>query len=215
MGANGQENLYALQRPDTRYEGLRGSPYMVARWLPAVITMTRNQEVQPPVALKYDVFQHRLLMRRQQGDSLQLDENLIESFVLTDDDALDPATGRPAEHRFRRFLEAPELQQQLEFVEVLHAGQYVLLKRYLRRLEKADYRGSYSTNVPYDEFIGNEEYYLRCPDGKLKLLKPTLKALEAAAPALAGALKVAADQQKTNSKSEAEMVRLLAVVDPI
>ena len=221
-GAAGQENLNALVRgaptvvPDTRYEGLRGSPYVVARWLPATITMTRSHVVLPPVALKYDVFRHRLLMRTPpKGDSLQLDENLIESFVLTDALLPNPATGRPAERYFRRFLEAPELQQRLEFVEVLHAGKYALLKRYVRKLEKADYQGAYNTDRRYDELTSKEEYYLRRPDGKLELLKPTLKALESAAPRLAGALKAEADKQKTNGKSEVDLVRLLDVVDPL
>ena len=221
-GAAGQENLNALVRgaptvvPDTRYEGLRGSPYVVARWLPATITMTRSHVVLPPVALKYDVFRHRLLMRTpQKGDSLQLDENLVESFVLTDALLPNPATGRPAERYFRRFLEAPELQQKLEFVEVLHAGKYALLKRYVRKLEKADYQGAYNTDRRYDELTSKEEYYLRRPDGKLEAIKPTLKALQAAAPALAPALKAEAGKQKTSGKSDAELARLLDAVDPV
>ena len=221
-GAAGQENLKraGARRPHggARQRATRACavrPNVVARWLPATITMTRSHVVLPPVTLKYDVFRHRLLMRTpQKGDSLQLDENLIESFVLTDALLPDPATGRPAERRFRRFLEASELQLQLEFVEVLHAGKYALLKRYVRKLEKADYQGAYNTDRRYDELTSKEEYYLRRPDGTLETIKPTLKALQAAAPQLAGALKAAADQQRTNGKSEAELVRLLDAVDP-
>ena len=216
-GAAGQENLNALVRgaptvvPDSRYEGLRGSPYVVPRWLPTALTMIRSKVTLPPVPLKYDVFQQRLLMyNKQKGDSLQLNSDLISSFVLVDAGQSEKAGQR----RFRRFAEAPVLRQQLEFVEVLHAGKYELLKRYVKQLDKASYTGAFSADKRYDELIDKEEYYLRRPDGRLEPLKPTLKALQAAAPALAAALKAEADQQKLNGKSEAELVALLAAVDP-
>jgi len=220
-GANGQENLKALINgsptvvPDTRYEGLRGSPYAVARWLPAVIT-TSHDAVLQPVPLKYDVFQRRLLMRNpQKGDSIQLNDNLIKSFVLTDALLPDLATGQPYERHFRRFLEAPEMRQQAEFVEVLHAGkQYTLLKRYVKKLDQASYKGAYSSDKRYDELLDKNEYYLRRPDGTLETMKPTLKALQAAAPKLADALKAEAGKQKINGKSDAELARLLNAVDP-
>lgn len=220
-GANGQENLNALVRgaptvvPDTRYEGLRGSPYVITRWLPGTITMARSNSVLQPVPLKYDVFQKRILMRNvQKGDSLEINANLIKSFVLTDAAMPDPATGKPTEHYFRRFLEAPTPIEQVDFVEVLHEGKYTLLKRYAKRLEKASYQGAYSSDRRYDELVSKEEYFLRSPDRSLEPVKPNLKALQSAAPKLADALKAEASKQKLSGKSEAELVRLLNAVDP-
>ncbi|MFC7669123.1 hypothetical protein ACFQT0_18530 [Hymenobacter humi] len=58
-----------------------GSPYAVNRWLPAQLVTTANVAL-PTIAVKYDVLNHRLLMRpaERPNDSLQLDDHLLISF---------------------------------------------------------------------------------------------------------------------------------------
>ena len=213
-GAAGISNLRDLTSgmpavlPHGLGEGTLGSPYADARWLPAQLHLTNNLLL-APITLKYDVLEHRLLMRSpgRATDSLQLDDARVTGFVLTE-----PASG-PAPTRlrqFRRFVEAPLARERPDYVEVLHAGRYTLLKHYAKILKVAGQPGAYSTGPRSDVIDDHLDYYLRTPEAKLLLVKLNLKTLQAAAPALAGPVKSAAH----NPKTEADWVAVLNAVDP-
>ena len=215
-GIAAQSNLDALTTgaptvlPRGSSSGIIGSPYADNRWLPAQITLTNNLPL-AAVPLKYDVLDHRLLMRTvaRPNDSLQLDDRQVVRFVL-----LEPASAlAPARQRvFRRFLEAPISGQRADYVEVLHEGRYTLLKHYLRTLKKADFQGAYSTGRRYDEIEDKSVYYLRTPEAELVPVKLALKPLQAAAPALAAALKTALGTQKP--KTDTDWAAVLKAADP-
>ena len=125
-GVAAQANLAALTAgapallPRGDAYGVKGSPYADSRWLPAQIKLANSQPL-APVPLKYDVLEHRLLMRplSRNNDSLLLDDRQVVSFVLMEPlSALGPARAR----LFRRFLEAPNERQRQDYVEVLNAG---------------------------------------------------------------------------------------------
>lgn len=214
-GAAAQANLNALTAgaptvvPRGESYGLVGSPYADNRWLPARITLN-NQLPLVPMPLKYDVLEHRLLMRTlaRPPDSLQLNDRQVVRFVLQE-----PASAAaPARQRvFRRFAEAPAPKDRTDYVEVLHEGRYTLLKHYVRTMQKANYQGAYSTDRRYDEIEDKSVYYLRTPETALLPVKLGLKPLQAAAPALAGALKTAVATQKP--KTDAEWSAVLNAVD--
>ncbi|OUJ72643.1 hypothetical protein BXP70_17155 [Hymenobacter crusticola] len=192
-------------RDDNPYKGVSGSPYVVPRWLSAVIT-TKGKTVMPATPLKYDVLRQRVLvLDPQKGDSLQVDETLIASFVLTDPE-------QPQERRaFRRFAEAPVPEQAREFVEVLHQGKYTLLKRYTKDVQLAGYSSAYlydeSPKAIEDKII----YYLARPNGSAVPVKLKVRALQTAAPELATALREAS--RKRSISQEQDAVALLQVVD--
>lgn len=214
--AAAQTNLNALAAgapavvPRGTADGFKGSPYADNRWLPAQITLT-NALPLAPVPLKYDVLEHRLLMRAptRPQDSLQLDDSRVLRFVLNE-----PATAlSPARQRtFRRFTEAPNPAHQRDYVEVLHQGRYTLLKHYLKKLNKANYQGAYNTDSHYDEIEDKSVYYFLTPEAKLVPVKLALKPLQGAAPALSAAIKTAADAQKP--KTEADWAAVLNAADP-
>ncbi|UOQ76788.1 hypothetical protein MUN84_20145 [Hymenobacter sp. 5516J-16] len=215
IGAAAQANLNALVNgsptvvPRGATEATKGSPYADKRWLPARLRMSNNVPL-APVPLKYDVLNQRLLMRpvSRPNDSLQLDDRLLASFEL-EEPALNTAGTR--RRVFRRFAEAPVPTQRGEYVEVLHEGKYVLLKRYAKVLRKADYQGAYSTDRRYDEIEDKPMYYLRHPNGSVVPVKLTLKAMQSAAPELSAALKAAPNASA--AKSDAEWAAVLAAAD--
>ena len=214
-GPAAQANLNSLVNgaptvvPRGSSDGLKGSPYADARWLPAQLTLS-NKLPLAPVPLKYDVLDHRLLMHKPapSPDSLQLDDRLVERFVL-----LEPTASGPARPRtFRRFREAPLPQYRSDYVEVLHEGNYALLNHHLKTMKKADIQGAYNTDRRYDEIEDKSVYYLRLPDATLAPVKLNLKALQAAAPALANGLKTAAAAQKP--KTDADWGAVFNTADP-
>ena len=194
--------------PHGRGVGTVGSPYADSRWLLAQLRLTNNLPL-APIPLKYDVLDRRLLMRSSARaiDSLQLDDSRVASFVLMEPaSALGPARPR----QFRRFAEAPLVRERPDYVEVLHAGRYTLLKHYAKTLSTTSQPGAYSTSPTPDVIEDHPAYYLRTPEAALLPVKLTLRALQAAAPTLAEALKTAAHAPKT----EADWVAALNIVDP-
>ena len=214
-GAAAQRNLQSLTQgsaavlPRGGSEGLIGSPYVDKRWLPTQIRLTNNQPL-APVLVKFDVLDHRLLMRKPapSTDSLQLDDSRVVSFVL-----LEPATPlSPGRQRvFRRFAEAPLPKLRPDYVEVLHEGRYALLVHRAKTMKKADYQGAYSTHSHFDEIEDHVVYYLRNPDATVQPVKLTLKALQTAMPPLADALKTAVAR---SPKTEADWAAVLNTADP-
>jgi hypothetical protein len=207
-GSNEYANLTELTRGAphllTRSTTAIGSPYADARWLTANVTLANKQPLEP-MLLKYDVIGHRLLMRKPQPspDSIELDDHQVASFVLQD-------AGRP--RLFRRFTEAPTDAQRLDYVEVLHEGSYMLLKKYQKTIKREAFQGMYANGIPTDEIEDASVYYLRTPEGILTPVKLSLKPLQTAAPALSTALKTAASAQKP--RTESDWAAVLNTADP-
>lgn len=216
QGLAAQNNLNDLVKglptvlPRGESEGTLGSPYADDRWLPARLDLLNGRPL-APVPVKYDVLEHRLLMRtvERPTESLQLDDQRVRGFVLEE-----PATARgPARPRvFRRFLEAPLATQRTDYVEVLHEGRYALLKHYRKTLRRADYQGAYSSGQRSDEIEDHTTYYLLAPGGAPQPLKLALRPLQATAPPLATALKAAAAAQRP--QTEADWAAVLRTADP-
>ncbi|RTQ52170.1 hypothetical protein EJV47_03855 [Hymenobacter gummosus] len=201
-------NQYLMMaKPMGAMIGVKGSPYADARWLPARLVMTNNAPFDP-MSLKYDVLNGRILMRvdSRPQDSLQLNDNLLAQFELEE-----PATlTTPARKRvFRRFVEAYDPQQRHEYVEVLHQGQYTLVKRYVKTLRAGSRTG---VGDPDNQILSHQEYYLIRPNASAVPVKLNVKSISTAAPDLAERLKADAAAQK--ARKDADWTTVLAAVDP-
>ncbi|MET4073556.1 hypothetical protein [Hymenobacter sp. UYCo722] len=216
-GAAGQSNLRDFARglpavlPNGVEEGVVGSPYADNRWLLARLDVPHARPL-PPVALKYDVLHHRLLMRPQlsgRPDSLELDDARVAGFVLSE-----PATplGPGRQRRFRRFEESPVPVQRTSYVEVLHQGRYTVLIHRRKTLIPAELPSAYNAGHSAATIVDHTDYYLRTPEGQLRPLKLSLKALQQGAPALASALQAAVQSRMPGS--EADWGLVLDVADP-
>jgi hypothetical protein len=215
-GASGQTNLNALttnaptMTPRPVADGTKGSPYADDRWRMAQITLS-NKLPLAPVPIKYDVLSQRLLMHKAapSPDSLQLDDRLVQQFVLQSP----TGPGQTAQPRvFRRFAEAANPAERGDYVEVLHQGSYTLLKRHRRTVKKADIQGAYSTNNRYDEIVDLSEYYLAPAGAAAMPVKLNVKSVSAVAPALQAPLKAAAAGKPL--RTDADWALVLDVADP-
>lgn len=216
-GAAAQANLNALTSgaptivPHGTRDGVKGSPYVDNRWRMAQITLSNHLPL-APVPIKYDVLEQRLLMHKPAPslDSLQLDDRLVQQFVL-----LNPIpSGLTARTQlFRRFVEAPRSADRASYVEVLHQGQYVLLKHHRRTLKQANYQGAYSSDSHYDEIEDYSDYFLSANGAPAQPVKLAIKSLQQAAPALAEALKSAAAAQ--HPRTDADWGLVLDLADPV
>jgi hypothetical protein len=167
----GTNNLSTVVRLfDNRYQGMRGSPYLLNYWTPADITFANNK-TEKDVPIKYDVHANQLMMRRPQGDSVVIVSPVVSSFQLKD-------VNNGKNRVFSRFSDAKTDDSSLkeELLEVLHEGKTALLIRYDKTIQKASYQGAYNANRTYDELEDEKSYYLRKADQtfvKTKLNKKT------------------------------------------
>ena len=205
-GNAGQENLKALVNGapsisfDGRYEGVRGTPYLLAAWMKGELQLASKATV-TDATLKYDVNQRLLLLLRAPKDSIYLDMNKVEGFVLRD-------PTKPAARSFRRYYDAPDPVLRREYFEVLAPGNYSLLKLQRKTLQKANYAGAYSADRRYDELIDQTDYFLHTADGRLQPLKLNQKALLTALPEHAA--KIQAELKKRPApRTEADFVALI------
>ncbi|GAA4380046.1 hypothetical protein [Hymenobacter koreensis] len=213
-GLAATENINSITRGamafayDDRYEGVRGTPYVMRMWLPADITLNSNVRI-PSVRLKYDALRNHILARpdNTRPDSVLLNPASVKSFAFQD--ALVPNQRR----LFRRFDEAQSPSEKQAFVEVLYEGQYSLLKHYRKEYRKANFKGAYSDNRTYDEVIDRTVYYLRRPNGTIAEVKLNEKSFAAAAPELAGRMKTVSERAQRNLKTESDLTALLAAAD--
>jgi hypothetical protein len=205
-GNAAQENIKSLVegsafiRFDNRYEGVRGTPYLVSAWLPGTVQLSTKVPL-PELKLKYDASQRLLLLLRNSKDSMYLDMNRIESFVLRDPTKPEPRT-------FQRVYDAPDPALRREYFEVLVPGNYSLLKLQRKTLQKASYAGAYSADRRYDELVDQTDYFLRTADGRLQPLKLNQKALQAALPEHAAQIQSEL-KKRPALRTEADFVALM------
>ncbi|RAK68416.1 hypothetical protein [Hymenobacter edaphi] len=185
---------------------LEGQPFVQRSWQPGEIVMNNKQRL-GDLLLQYDAYGQQLLgVHKGKTDTLLLDHNSVQSFVVKDE--LSPDRLRT----FRRFENAVRPEQRLNYVEVLHAGHYSLLKHHGRQLHRASDAQALNGDTNNDRIAEVYTYFLSRPDGTAVPVKLNAKSLSGAAPELAAAIKAALASKKTDN-TEAGMASLLDSVD--
>jgi hypothetical protein len=155
------DHTQALFTFNTRYEGLKGTPYVHEAPLPAKLVFSDGvASDKEDLKLMFDVYENRVWAVGR--------ENPLRGFDLT------PAQIRSFELRFpdgrtARF-EAFRLDEKERpiWCEVLHAGEkYTFVKRHKKKFKKADYKndGLRESGSPYDRFENDDEFQIKLKDG--------------------------------------------------
>ncbi|WP_400191348.1 hypothetical protein [Hymenobacter sp. B81] len=165
---------------DRRYSETRGTPYTAAAWLPASLLLRSGQRV-ADVQLKYDAYGARLLALRTNKDSVQLDLNMVDRFVLRQHVVDAEGRGREQERWYQRLEGLPAVNDNT-FVEVLlppAATGYALYKLPRKHFVPAKTKQSFGTGIDYNRFVDASEFYLRAADGSVqKIDKLSARSLE-------------------------------------
>lgn len=187
------------------WANLDGQPWIQRSWQPGEVVI--NKQRLNDLLLRYDAYGQQLLaVAKGKTDTLLLDHRSVQGFVMKDEAGADHL------RTFWRFDNAPQPNQRLNFVEVLHAGKYSLLKHHGRQLHKANDGVNLNGDSNNDRIAEVYTYYLSRPDGTAVPVKLNAKALSAAAPELADAIKAELAKKKADN-NEAGMAALLNNVD--
>jgi hypothetical protein len=198
---------YTTSTFDSRYEGLKGSPFFISEWISGQMAFV-DGKVFNEIPLKYNAYTKELMMKRPSGDSLIVFPYQVQSFTIND-----PVT--KANFTFRRYPKAqtPKYDMREVYFLVLYEGKTSLLKLVKKDLKKADYKDPYSNNVRYDTYEDANEYYLLMADGKMSKIKRSKKSVLEALSDKEVAIKALLEQEKIEMKTERDLVRVVAKYD--
>lgn len=210
---NGVGTAPLIWRIDTRYEGLRGTPYFQSAWAKGQIELINGRKY-TDVPIKFDAHRQALiLLRPKQGnDSIIIDQQTVHRFRLSV-----PTDTSGREYLFQRYPTAkindPVLRE--GYFLVLYEGKTALLKRVVKTFRPADFKGAYTSNTTYDAYSDDNAYYILKPDQTLTKVKLSKKALLDALADKGDGLKKFADTQKLGVKTEREAVALVQHYDSL
>ncbi|MFZ4428055.1 MAG: hypothetical protein ACOYOO_12915 [Saprospiraceae bacterium] len=157
---------------DTRYEGVRGSPLLFETWKEGTIKIKGNDQVITPVKLNINLEKQVAAVYYQNGSIGLLPGNRLEYLSFEAPEGQQRFILLPAN------LVDPARNSDLRFYGLLHEGdRFTLLKYISREFRKADYKGAYSTQVRYDEYVEEIQYFLRLEDGPYVKVRPRASAI--------------------------------------
>ncbi|MCS6796239.1 MAG: hypothetical protein RMJ97_10580 [Raineya sp.] len=198
MNLAGQSNI--VRTWDSRYQGVKGHPFVKNVWENAQIISIDGKTYQD-VPLKYDVYSNLAIIKNSKGDSIITEVTNIREFTL-----------KTSKMTFVKepLLDNPDnIKNYGRLYEQLYKGSKVtLLKNHRKVLLQADYQGGYSANRRYDELIEEYDYFLKKGNSieKIKLNeKNLLKVLSDKEKELKEFLK----KEKLNLKTEVGVMKLL------
>lgn len=207
---NGAGTAPLIWRVDTRYEGLRGTPYFQPDWSKGQIQLTNGRKY-TDVPIKFDAHRQALvLLRPKQGnDSIIIDQQTVRHFLVANPDG--------QEYLFKRYpaLKTDDPQIRDGYFMVLYEGKTALLKRVVKLFKSADYKGAYNSNPRYDAYTDANAYYVLKADQTLTKIKLAKKSLLDALSDKEEALKTFVTGQKLEVKSEADAVSLVQHYDTL
>lgn len=191
---------------DSRYEGVRGNPLLFDVWKEGELKIKGNDSIIGPIRMNINLEKQVAAVLYLNGSIGVLPANRIEflsfqtdsvtgRFVVLPGNKVDPSRG-------------PDLR----FYEALHGGpRFTLLKYRQKEFRKADYKGAYSTQVRYDEYVEEIQYFLRMGDAPFTKVRPRASVIEKQL--AAWKVKVPASTSDIDLNTEKGIIALLEVLE--
>ncbi len=187
---------------DLRYEGVKGTPLLFDDWVVCRMQMIKPVERIIEVEVVLNLTEQRLFFRSiggKGGGELPLD--LFDAILFTEQD------------KYLRIFPENEIEggnnDQLRFYEVMHEGEVVFMKSLKKLFREADYRGAYSPDRRFDEYVYKEEYFIGPNSGPFTKVRLKEKLLLKALPDQADELKDLIRESAFDLSTEAGVTALL------
>lgn len=167
-GLSAAENLKAISNLgpysqggigfDTRYEGIKGSPRMLDTLLPSFLKLD-GQDYYIELMADLDLVNNAVIYihpNTKKMYSVPLD--LISEIIINNE-------GKEMAFRTTKGKKFEKEMKSQKFYQVLNEGRYQFIKIPLKTFVQANYKGAYSSDRRYDEYIPDARYYLMNADG--------------------------------------------------
>ncbi len=206
------DDVQMINTFDFRYEGVKGTPYLYEDWQKGYVNFKNKKEEEAKTfKMNINLYEHTLFVVLYNGTVGTLPSQHIEdvNFIIEEN-------GEATE---RKFIPLPRKQVEglkvpgLGFYQIVHKGEYLLLKNYRKIFQEADYKGAYSTDVRYDEYKDEKKYFFSKDGTTFEKLKLKSKNLEKALPKHASDIKKTIKEKKLNLSNDEDVKTLLITLE--
>ena len=191
---------------DLRYEGVKGTPYLLDDWAPAIIKIDGKYFEDEKVVYIVNLEKNMIVAK--------FNDQLFNSFPITAFEEIHfKKGGNVTPFTIMPIPNPGKYEQPVKVFEILHNGEYKFLKQHQKLFKKADYQGAYSSDVRYDEYRLENQYYIQDPAGTLHKIRLKKKAITKALPALAKKMEAFAKKHKANFSKELEVISFFQILE--
>lgn len=189
---------------DNRYEGVKGSPYLFEEWVDGKIFIKGNEQSEKELKVNINQYQNQLVVLFASGEAGSVPAGKIHEVVV------ETPSGDRLFRVYPEFLVDNNKNEQPRFFEVLHDGEFTILKSHDKMFQEADYKGAYSVDRRYDQFLDQSKYYIRVAgedfDSFQKLKR---RNLEKALPGFEDEIRSLEKKNDLDLKEEADVLKLM------
>ena len=155
---------------DSRYEGVKGSPRLFGKLLPAFVKM-KSQVEYFKLNIDLDVYQNRLIfIHPKTGKMLALPSSYINEEVINTDSIKSLIKTTASMSYEKEFKD-------VKFCEILKGNPYQFIKLPVKILNEADYKKIYGIDKRYDEFETSYKYFVLTGDSIFHQVQANKKSL--------------------------------------
>lgn len=158
---------------DNRYEGIRGTPRLMDTLLPSLVRL-HGQDYNIQVLSDIDLVENALIYQNPKTKTLYtISADVISELTYNKEGQeliFNTTFGKNFDKEFR----------EQKFYQVLKDGEFQFIKIPLKNFVEANYKGAYSADRRYDEYVNDTKYYLMGTDGifhQVKLNKRSVSKL--------------------------------------
>lgn len=192
---------------DNRYEGVRGTPLLFETWKEGMLKIKGNDRLIGPVKLNIDLEKQIAAVSYQNSSLSVLPGDKLEYLAFESAEGAQRFLALP-----EQFVDPASRGTGTRFYEALYEGRrFVLLKYRSREFKKADFKGAYSSQVAYDEYVEGIHYFLRHGEEPFVKIKLRASAVEKQLSAWGTALPKAL--AGTDLNTEAGLAKALKALD--
>ena len=196
----------SIQPFDTRYEGVKGTYYLVPMWLEGDLYGNAGKLVAHRVSIKYDALNKEVIQRNTGKDTIAV---YPSAFTL-----YDQTKSYQFVHR-QGFTTTSGKKIANTYLQVLFAKKMSFYKNFTKSLLAADYKQPYSDNRRYDSFEEKIEYFLAKENGEMEQIKLNQKSILQNFIDQKKALEIYVKTHQLDLKREADVVSLLGYYESL
>ncbi|GAB3202062.1 hypothetical protein ABID22_003711 [Pontibacter aydingkolensis] len=203
-------NGKAVQAFDSRYTGIKGTPYFLPGWSKANLVIS-SKTIFENLDVKYNVIDNNLLYRTDKGEEKVISANQVNSFVLKDSTSAQRFVFKKLEN-----VTGIDPKFAPQFCVMLHEGnssQLVLMP--VKRFIKADFTGAYSAERTSDEIVNEYVYYFINKNKKAEKVKLNKKSLLSVVNDKQNEVKAYIDKQKLDTSTEKGWLKALSYYETL
>ena len=160
---------------DTRYEGIKGTPRMADTLLPSFL-MLAGQDYYFEINADLDLVNNTIIYARSGNTAeFSIPAQYVKEVIINMD-------GREVLFRTTSGRKFDKGIRENRFYQVIGDGEYEFIKVPMKNFVTADYKGAYSADRRYDEYVNDTKYYIKGSEGIFQQVQLNKKSIVRAIP---------------------------------